>query len=56
MNNFLFDLYQKLNTLGMDGQDLDYLLNALPWREKERKSDGSIIYECEIKTILKNKD
>jgi len=25
------------------------MLNALPWKEKERKPDGTIIYECEIK-------
>lgn len=49
MDNFFFGLYQKLTKMGMDGRDLDGILNSLPWVEKERKPDGTIVYECEIK-------
>jgi len=49
MDNFFLNLYNKLNKMNMNGKDLDSLLNSLPWKEKERKPDGTIIYECEIK-------
>lgn len=49
MNNFFLELYNKFQEMNMDGRDLDHMLNALPWKEKERKTDGTIIYECEIK-------
>jgi hypothetical protein len=49
MNNFFLTLYKKFNKMGMDGRDLDGMLNSLPWKEKERKEDGTIIYTCEVK-------
>jgi len=48
VDNFFFGLYKKLVKMGMDGRDLDHMLAALNWQEKERKSDGTIIYECKI--------
>lgn len=49
MNNFFLELYNTLKKMGMNGKDLDSLLNSLPWKERERKPDGTIVYECEIK-------
>ena len=49
MNNFFLELYRKFEAMGMNGKDLDHMLNALPWKEKEHKPNGNIIYECEIK-------
>lgn len=49
MNNFFFKMYNKFKEMGGSGKDLDSMLDALPWKEIEHKSDGTIIYECEIK-------
>jgi len=48
MNNFFLDLSNKFKKMGMNGKDLDHMLASLDWKEKERKSDGTIVYECEI--------
>jgi hypothetical protein len=48
MNNFFLSLYKKFNQMGMDCKDLDYMLNALPWKEV-KKEDGTIYYTCEVK-------
>ena len=49
MNNFFLDLYQIFVKMGMNGKDLDSMLNALPWKEKKHEPDGSITSICEIK-------
>jgi hypothetical protein len=49
MSDFFLDLYKKLNKMEMNGRDLDSILNALPWKIKETKADGTVVYECEIK-------
>lgn len=49
MNNLFLELYNKFKKMGMNGKDLDSMLNSLPWKEKERKEDGTIIYTCEVK-------
>jgi len=54
MDNFFLDLYNKFEKMGMNGKDLDHMLNALPWKEKERKLDGTVISECNIPEEVKN--
>lgn len=49
MNNFFLTLYNKFKKMGMDSRDLDHMLDSLDWKEKEHKSDGTIVYICEIK-------
>lgn len=49
MKNFFLELYKKLEKMGMNGKDLDSMLNSLPWKETEKKSDGTIVYKCELK-------
>ncbi len=46
MLNWFFELFKKV---GSDGRNLDSILNSLPWKLKEIKSDGTEHYECEIK-------
>lgn len=48
MNNFFLSIYKKLNKMNMNGKDLDSILNSLSWKVKEKKADGTVIYECEI--------
>lgn len=48
MKNFFLDLYNILKNMNMNGKDLDHCLNALPWKIKEKKVDGTIVYECKI--------
>jgi hypothetical protein len=40
--------------MNMNCNDLDHMLNALPWKEKERQLDDTIIYECKIEEEIKN--
>lgn len=47
MDNFFLNLYNKINKMGMDGRDLDRILNSLPWKEV-KKEDGTIFYTCEV--------
>ena len=49
MDNFFLALYKKFNKMGMDGRDLDSMLNSLPWKLIELKEDGTEVYECEVK-------
>jgi len=49
MSNFFLELYKEFEKMGMNCKDLDSMLRNLPWKEKERKPDGTIIYTCEIK-------
>lgn len=49
MSNFFLMLFKNLEEMGGNGKDLDNLLNGLPWKEKEKKPDGTITYECEVK-------
>jgi hypothetical protein len=53
MKNFFLELYNQLQSMGMTGKDLDSILNSLPWKEVERKADGTIVYECELKNEKK---
>jgi len=48
VDNFFLALYNKFNKMGMNGKDLDSMLNSLPWKLKELKDDGTEIYECEV--------
>lgn len=48
MDNFFLSLYKKFNKMGLDGRDLDSMLNSLPWKLKELKDDGTGVYECSI--------
>lgn len=48
MDNFFLSLYVKLKKMGMNGKDLDNILNSLPWKEKKRE-DGTVYYTCEVK-------
>ena len=47
----LHDMYYFFTIIGMDGRDLDSFLEALPWKEIERKEDGTIIKVCNINEI-----
>ena len=47
MDNFFLSLYKKFNQMGMNGRDLDSMLNSLPWKEVKRE-DGTIYYTCEV--------
>jgi len=54
VDNFFLDLYHKFGKMNMNGKDLDHMLNALPWKEKERLPDGTVVYECKIEGGIKN--
>ena len=49
MDNFFLALYNKFSKMGMNCKDLDSMLNSLPWKIKEVKEDGTMIWECEVK-------
>lgn len=49
MNNFFLVLHEKFSNMGMNGKDLDSMLNSLPWKFKEFKNDGTEVWECEVK-------
>lgn len=55
MYNFFFRLYHQFQEMDMNGKNMDSMLNALPWKERERLPDGTIIYECKIKVIFDKK-
>jgi hypothetical protein len=49
VDNFFLALYKKFNKMGMNGKDLDSMLNSLPWKLIETRADGTEVYECEVK-------
>lgn len=49
MDNFFISLYKKFQSMGMTGKDLDGMLNSLPWKLIETRTDGTEVYECEVK-------
>jgi hypothetical protein len=49
--NFFLELYNQLAKMNMNGKDLDHLLDSLPWKQKEIKEDGTIVYECSIQNV-----
>jgi hypothetical protein len=49
VDNFFIALYKKFQSMGMNGKDLDYMLDALPWKLVETRADGTEVYECEVK-------